>query len=59
MTGPNTLPTTPVPFFCTANSPMRMITVIGSTAFCSTGACTSRPSTADSTEMAGVMRLSP
>ncbi|MCY1510442.1 hypothetical protein D9M68_448190 [compost metagenome] len=59
ITGPNILPTTPVPFFCTMNSPTRIASVIGITARCSTGACTSRPSTADSTEIAGVIRLSP
>jgi hypothetical protein len=59
MTGPNILPTTPVPFFCTMKSATRMTTVIGITARCSTGACTSSPSTAESTEIAGVIRLSP
>ena len=59
MTGPNTLPTTPVPLRWTANSPIRMTIVIGITKRVMAGACTSSPSTADSTEIAGVIRLSP
>ena len=59
MTGPNSLPTWCVPKRCTANSRARMTTPIGSTASASSGCATSRPSTADSTEIAGVMSESP
>ena len=59
ITGPKTRPMTLVPRYCTANSTTRIASVIGTTTRCSAGACTSSPSTADSTEMAGVMRLSP
>ena len=48
-----------VPRFCTANSPNRMMSVSGITYFLKAGEITSRPSTADSTEIAGVMTPSP
>jgi hypothetical protein len=48
-----------VPKRCTANSAVSTSSVSGITQSCSCGAATSRPSTADSTEMAGVMTPSP
>ena len=59
MTGPNTRPTLPVPRDWTANSRRITTTLIGSTYCFSSGAETSMPSTADSTEIAGVMTPSP
>ena len=59
MTGPNTRPTLPVPRYCMANSATITATLIGRTKSFSSGAETSRPSTADSTEMAGVITPSP
>ena len=57
--GPKNLPMPPVPKRCTANSPVSTTSVIGMTKLCSCGAATSRPSTADSTEIAGVITPSP
>ena len=59
ITGPKTRPTLPVPRHCTANSATMTTTLIGSTYCCSSGVETSRPSTADSTEIAGVITPSP
>ena len=59
VTGPKALPMPPVPKRCTANSTVSTSKVIGITTSCSAGATTSRPSTADSTEIAGVMTPSP
>ena len=59
MTGPKTRPTRPVPHHCTANSTTMTTTLIGRTYCCNSGVDTSRPSTADSTEIAGVMTPSP
>ena len=59
MTGPNSLPTVLVPRFCIENSAMITTTVIGITYGCSDGAAISKPSTADSTEIAGVITPSP
>ena len=59
MIGPNTRPTLPVPRDCAANSRRITTTLIGSTYCFSSGAEISRPSTADSTEIAGVMTPSP
>jgi hypothetical protein len=59
VTGPKNLPMPPVPKRCTANSPVSTTSVIGITTWCSCGAATSRPSTAESTEIAGVMTPSP
>ena len=59
MTGPNTAPMPPVPRCWTANRPIRMTTVIGTTSGRDVGVATSSPSTAESTEMAGVMTPSP
>ena len=59
MTGPNTLPIDPVPRRCTANTPTRMTTASGMTQRSKPEVTTSVPSTADSTEMAGVIMPSP
>ena len=57
--GPKKRPTTPVPKRWAANSTVRMTSVSGTTKRCSPGSTTSSPSTADSTEMAGVITPSP
>ena len=57
--GPKNLPIPAVPCFCRANRPSKMTSVAGITAWVKAGEMTSRPSTADSTEMAGVMTPSP
>ena len=57
--GPKNLPMPAVPRFCTANRQKRMMMVSGITPFLNVGEMTSSPSTADSTEMAGVMTPSP
>ena len=57
--GPKRRPTAPVPRRCIRNSPTSTVSVIGITAADSDGAMTSSPSTADSTEMAGVIAPSP
>ncbi|MDT4846906.1 hypothetical protein FQZ97_809500 [compost metagenome] len=57
--GPKNLPMPPVPRFCTANSANSTTSVIGTTYWRKAGEMTSRPSTADNTEMAGVMTPSP
>ena len=59
MTGPKTRPTTCVPHRCTKNSAVRIAIEIGTTSEFSFGAAISSPSTADRTEIAGVMTLSP
>ena len=59
MIGPNTPPMKPVPRRCTRNKPTSTASVIGRTRRPSAGVSTFRPSTADSTEMAGVMAPSP
>ena len=59
ITGPNGLPTAPVPLLWTEKTPMRITTAMGITRSPMPGSATSRPSTADSTEMAGVMIPSP
>jgi hypothetical protein len=59
ITGPNIRPTAPVPSRCATNSTMMIATVIGITRSPSDGEATFRPSTADSTEIAGVIMLSP
>ena len=57
--GPKKVATRPVPRLCTANSAIRMPSAIGRT-YCSKAGVTSfRPSTAESTEMAGVIAASP
>ncbi len=57
--GPNSLPIFSVPKRCTANTASSTTTVIGTMKACRPGAATSRPSTAPSTEMAGVITPSP
>ena len=59
MTGPKMLPTKPVPRRWTRNSPMRIATVIGTTSGSNCGASSFSPSTALSTEIAGVITPSP
>ena len=59
MTGPNSRPTARVPSRWMTNSPTRMTPVIGSTMSPTDGAATCTPSIAESTEMAGVIMLSP
>ncbi len=59
MIGPKKLPTRAVPCFCTANRIRMITTVMGTTNSVSAGVATSRPLTADSTEIAGVITLSP
>ena len=59
ITGPKRRPTTPVPKRWAANSTVRITSATGTTSECSEGATTSIPSTADSTEMAGVIIPSP
>ena len=57
--GPKNLPMPAVPRFCTKNRQNKITKVSGITAFLKAGDTTSRPSTADNTEMAGVITPSP
>ncbi len=59
MTGPNTRPTTAVPSRWARNRMTMITTVMGMTRRDTDGAATLTPSTEDSTEMAGVIMLSP
>ena len=59
MTGPKSDPKRPGPQRWITNSPMRMTIVTGRTNESNAGTVTLRPSTADSTEIDGVMRPSP
>ena len=59
MTGPNARPTMWVPQRCAANRTVTIPKPSGSAMWARSGAATSRPSVADSTEIAGVIRLSP
>ena len=59
ITGPNSRPTRWVPQRWAPNSTARMAMPIGRTASASSGRATSSPSTAESTEIAGVIRESP
>ena len=59
MTGPNSRPTTPLPSLCSTKSTTMMVTVIGTTKVSMDGSIVSIPSTAESTEIAGVIMLSP
>src|SRR4051794_40962333 len=59
ITGPNSRPTAPVPKRWIANRNVMITSVIGTTSDSSDGAATLRPSTADSTEIAGVIIPSP
>jgi hypothetical protein len=57
-TGPKNRPTLAVPVRCTAKSKTMITTVIGMINGSSSGCTTRNPSTAESTEMAGVIMLS-
>ena len=57
--GPNSAPTLPVPCFWIMNSAISIPAVIGRIMFSNCGVATEMPSTADSTEIAGVMIASP
>ena len=59
MIGPNQRPMPAVPRFCTAYRTTSTAIVSGTTYCSNAGAATSRPSIAPSTEMAGVITLSP
>ena len=59
ITGPNRLPTLAVPCFWIANSTTMITSVTGTMNGWSCGAMISRPSTAPSTEIAGVIMPSP
>ena len=59
ITGPNSIPTLPTPRDWIAKRPTRMPTAIGMTKLPKLWLTTSRPSTAVSTDMAGVIMLSP
>ena len=59
ITGPNMLPMNVDPLRWTMNRPTKMATLIGTTTGASRGASSFKPSTALSTEMAGVMTPSP
>ena len=57
--GPNHAATLPVPRLWTANSMTRMARLTGTTEVSSAGVTRFSPSTAESTEIAGVMMASP
>ena len=59
MIGPKKAATLAVPRDWTANSAIRITTVIGTTKSSNAGVATFRPSIAESTEIAGVMMASP
>ena len=59
MIGPKNSPTRAVPLRWIQNRKMMIATAIGSTNSPNAGAATARPSTADSTDTAGVIMLSP
>ena len=59
MIGPNARPSAAVPNGCTANSASRMAIAAGSTYPVKAGAICSMPSSAESTEIAGVIAPSP
>ena len=59
ITGPKATPTRWVPNRCARKSATNTTSAIGTTAEANSGATSSRPSTALSTEIAGVMMLSP
>ena len=59
ITGPKRIPMRAVPCFWIRNSPTSNATVIGTTQCSRPGSATFMPSTAESTEMAGVIMLSP
>ena len=57
--GPKKVATRAVPWLWTANRPIRIARLRGSTYGSKAGVTSFNPSTADSTEMAGVMMASP
>ena len=59
VTGPNTAPTPAVPRLWKANRPIRIPIEMGTIHISSAGAARLKPSTAPSTEIAGVMTPSP
>ena len=59
ITGPKNRPTVSVPLRCMANSAAMTAAVMGRTRSANSGPSTFMPSTAESTEMAGVIMLSP
>ena len=59
ITGPNSRPTRSVPWRWNRNSAVSTTSVIGTTQVSRPGAATLRPSTAESTEIAGVITPSP
>jgi hypothetical protein len=59
ITGPNNAPTFAVPLRWMKKSPIRITSAAGTTMRSSAGSMTVMPSTADSTEIAGVMIASP
>ena len=59
MIGPNMRPTAPVPSLWVAKRTTMIVAVIGTTRLSSDGSITFIPSTAESTEIAGVIMLSP
>ena len=59
MIGPNQAATAAVPRLCTLNSPTRIARLSGMTKGSKAGVASFSPSTADSTEIAGVMIASP
>ena len=59
MTGPKAAPIFPVPCRWTMNKPTKMTSAIGTTHEVKPGSTSSRPSTADSTDTAGVIIPSP
>ena len=59
ITGPNSRPTAPLPSRCSKKRRTRTVAVRGSTSADRDGAATCTPSIADSTEIAGVIMLSP
>ncbi len=59
MTGPNSLPIFSVPWRCTRNSATNTTSDTGTTQWSMPSKARPRPSTAESTETAGVIMLSP
>ncbi len=59
VSGPKKAAILAVPRDCTAEQAIRITTVIGTTYASNAGVTTFRPSTADSTDSAGVMMASP
>ena len=57
--GPNSAATFAVPRDCAINNTIKITTVIGTTKSSNAGVATFKPSTAESTDSAGVMMASP